>query len=284
MPGYHKPLYILPFDHRTFLARNLFGTATPTPEEKEKIAHYKKVIYEGFLLSLEQGIPRDEGAVLVDEEYGLPILEDARKRGLVTAASAEKSGAENFEFAYGDDFREHLRRVRPTFAKALVHADSAGEIRSEDILKLRELSVFCRNEDIRFLLEPLTPVPPEERAAVLEHLINSLYRHGVEPDVWKIEGTANRADYERIVAAARGGGHDEVGVIVLGRGEDISVVHSWLKAASNTPGMIGFAVGRSIFWESIAALHHGKLSEKDASQKIADNFLSCYRIFVGENQ
>lgn len=285
MHGHQKPLYMLPFDHRTFLAKNLFGSTELSPEERQAITHYKEVIYKGFLLSLERGIPLGEGAILVDEEYGVNILKDAKARGITTAASAEKSGGatDEFEFAYGEEFREHLKRVRPTYAKALVRWNPAGSDHLlEDILKLRELSVFCRNEGLGFLLEPLTPVEPEQRAAALEQLIADFYRHGVEPDVWKIEGVPTREDYERIVAAARADGRTETGVIVLGRGEELPVVKGWLAAARNIPGLIGFAVGRSIFWEAIQALHKGEISETEASERIADKFVECYRVFVGD--
>ncbi|MCE9644006.1 DUF2090 domain-containing protein [Candidatus Parcubacteria bacterium] len=284
MLGYQKPLYMLPFDHRTFLAKNLFGSTDLSPEERQTISHYKEIIYKGFLIALERGIPSGEGAILVDEEYGLSILKDAKSRGIITAASAEKSGGkgDEFEFAYGEEFREHLKRVRPTFAKALVRWNPAGSDHLlEDILKLRELSVFCRNEGIGFLLEPLTPVEPRERANALEQLIADFYRHGVEPDIWKVEGMPDRSGYERIVAAARADGRSEVGVIVLGRGEDLPIAKEWLAAARSIPGMIGFAVGRSIFWDTILSLHKKEISETEASKQIAGKFLDCYHVFTG---
>ena len=42
----------------------------------------------------------------------------------------------------------------------------------------------------------------------------------MEPDVWKIEGLDCREDCEEMVVAAHRGGRDEVGCIILGRGED----------------------------------------------------------------
>ncbi|HYF10582.1 MAG TPA: DUF2090 domain-containing protein [Candidatus Paceibacterota bacterium] len=285
MSGYQKPLYMLPFDHRTFLAKSLFGSTELTPSERQAITHYKEVIYKGFLQALERGIPSGEGAILVDEEYGLAILKDAKARGIITAASAEKSGGEEFEFAYGEEFREHLKRVRPTFAKALIRWDPEGsEHMLDDILKLRELSVFCRNEGLGFLLEPITTVPIEERPDAIVRLITDFHRHGVEPDVWKVEGVPTRAGYERVVAAAREDGRSEVGVIVLGRNEEFAMVKERLKEARGIPGMIGFAIGRSIFWDPISSLHKKEISEDDASEDIASKFLECYRIFTGARE
>ena len=73
----------------------------------------------------------------------------------------------------------------------------------------------------------------------------------MEPDVWKIEGLDRREDCEKIVAAARRGGRDKVGCIILGRGEDDQKVREWLATAAGVPGFIGFAVGRTTFWDPL---------------------------------
>lgn len=79
--------------------------------------------------------------------------------------------------------------------------------------------------------------------------IQELQDLGVEADVWKIEGLDRSEDCEKIVAAARRNGRDKVGCIVLGRGEDDQKVHEWLTTAAPVPGFIGFAVGRTTFWD-----------------------------------
>ena len=148
MSGYHKPLYILPFDHRSFLAKNLFKEDLEelSTEEKEKIAGYKRVIYNGFLKAEERGLPKGEGAILVDEEYGLQILEDAKKREVISIVTTEKSSTADFQFLYGEAFRAHLKKLRPTFAKALVHWNSKPvDTELEDLIELKELSLFCKS-------------------------------------------------------------------------------------------------------------------------------------------
>ena len=82
--------------------------------------------------------------------------------------------------------------------------------------------------------------------------IGELQHAGVEPDVWKIEGLDSRADCERVVAAARAGGRDEVDCIVLGRGGDEAKVTAWLRTAAGVEGFVGFAVGRTIWWDALA--------------------------------
>lgn len=52
----------------------------------------------------------------------------------------------------------------------------------------------------------------------------------------------------------RSGGRDNVGFIVLGRGEDEGKVAEWLSVAADVPGYIGFAVGRTTFWDALVGL------------------------------
>ena len=49
--GYNKPLYILPFDHRSSFEKGLYGwTGALTQEQTDKIARTKEVIYDAFKL------------------------------------------------------------------------------------------------------------------------------------------------------------------------------------------------------------------------------------------
>src|SRR5262249_61550760 len=91
----------------------------------------------------------------------------------------------------------------------------------------------------------------EPRPGLMVAAIHELQDGGVEPDVWKIEGLERREDCERIVAAARRGGREHVGCIILGRGEDETKVREWLTTAARVPGFIGFAVGPTDFWERL---------------------------------
>jgi len=94
----------------------------------------------------------------------------------------------------------------------------------------------------------------EIRPGLMVKAIKQLQGAGVEADVWKIEGLDRREDCEKIVVAARRNGRNKVGCIVLGRGEDDKKVHEWLTTAARVPGFIGFAVGRTVFWEPLVKM------------------------------
>ena len=104
-------------------------------------------------------------------------------------------------------------------------------------------------------------------------------RGGVEPDVWKVEGLGRHEDCERLVAAARRGGRNRVGCIILGRGEDDSKVREWLTTAAAAPGFIGFAVGRTSFWNPLVDWRANKITRSAAVDEIAHRYQAFVEIF-----
>ena len=81
------------------------------------------------------------------------------------------------------------------------------------------------------------------------------------------------------MAAARRGGRDKVGCIVLGRGEDDKRVHEWLAVAAAVNGFIGFAVGRTDFWEPLVDYRAKERSPEDAVARIAGRYQEFVEIF-----
>ena len=112
--------------------------------------------------------------------------------------------------------------------------------------------------------------------------IKELQDAGVEPDVWKIEGLDRREDCEKVVAAARRGGRDRVGCIILGRGEDDRKVHEWLTTAAAVPGFIGFAVGRTSFWDPLVAWRARQITREQAVNDIVRRYREFVDTFEGK--
>jgi myo-inositol catabolism protein IolC len=109
--------------------------------------------------------------------------------------------------------------------------------------------------------------------------IRELQDAGVEPDVWKVEGLERREDCRAIVAAARAGGRDQVGCIILGRGEDERKVRDWLVIAAAVPGFIGFAVGRTDFWDPLAAWRAKRATREQSVAEIAGHYREFVTLF-----
>jgi myo-inositol catabolism protein IolC len=292
--GYDKPLYVLPFDHRATFSKTMFGWQGPlTKEQTEQISAVKQVIYDGFKAAVAGGVPKEYAGILVDETFGAAILRDASKQGFITACPAEKSGLDEFDFEYGPDFARHIDEFNPTFCKVLVRYNPEGnkELNRRQAARLKQLSDHLHKSGRLYMFELL--VPPEAaqltrlgndkkaydlqiRPGLMVQAIHELQDTGVEGDVWKIEGIDRKEDCQKVVAAARRGGRDQVGCIILGRGEDDNKVRQWLATAAGVPGFIGFAVGRTTFWNSLVDYRAGKITRDAAVAQIA----AAYRGWV----
>ena len=295
--GYDQPLYLLPFDHRHSYISGMFHFEPPlTQEQHAAVADSKRLIYEGFEQAAGAGVPPGAAGILVDEEFGAALLHDTRQRGFVTAVSTEKSGSDEFEFEYGADFACHIEAVAPIFAKALVRYNPQGEraLNQRQEERLKQLSDACHRSERRFMFELLVPATAAQlervagdtnaydqctRPRLMIDAMCALQDAGVEPDVWKIEGLARRADCERIVETARRDGRDAVGCIVLGRGADEAKVRSWLATAASVTGFIGFAVGRTSFWDAVAGFRAQTLTRAQAAAQIAGRFRDWVGVF-----
>jgi 5-dehydro-2-deoxygluconokinase len=295
--GFDKPLYILPFDHRGSFQVKMFGwKGTLTPEQTAEVAKTKQVIYDAFKAALAAGVDKAKAGILVDEQFGAAILHDAAAHGFSTACPAEKSGQDEFDFEYGEDFAKHIEAFKPTFCKVLVRYNPEGEkaLNQRQSSRLKRLSEYLRGGRRLFMFELLVPAEKaqldrvkgdkhaydlELRPKLMVEAIHQLQDAGVEADVWKIEGLDRKADCEKMVAAARRGGRDQVGCIILGRGEDDKKVREWLTTAAHVPGFIGFAVGRTSFWDPCVDWRAGKLKREQAVAEIARRYCEWVGIF-----
>ncbi len=295
--GYHKPLYVLPFDHRHSYVSGMFGFKTPlTPAQHNEVADSKQLIYEGFRQALGEGVPVAAAALLVDEEFGAAILRDAGKRGYGTALSVEKSGVDEFEFEYGEDYARHIEMFHPGFAKILVRYNPQGDaaLNQRQTGRIAQLSEYCQKARQPFMFELLVPATPTQmkqvendkdaydqrlRPELVARSIRTLQDAGVEPDIWKIEGLERREACQEIMRTVQRNGRDAARCIVLGRGADESKVVSWLKTAASVPGFIGFAVGRTSFWDAVADYRAAKATRQQACARIAKRYGEWVRIF-----
>jgi len=298
--GYDRPLYILPFDHRGSFETKMFGWHEPlTAEQTAEIAAAKRVIYDGFNDAIAAGVAKQNAAILVDEQFGAAILRDAAKDGFHFACPAEKSGQEEFDFQYGEDFAAHIEAFHPTFCKVLVRYNPEGdrELNRVQAARLSRLSQYLQSaERSLFMFELLVPAEKaqldklkgdkkaydlELRPQLMIQTIHEMQDAGVEPDIWKIEGLDRREDCEKIVVAARRNGRDKVGCIILGRGEDEAHVRTWLTIAAGVDGFVGFAVGRTDFWNPLVDWRAGKITRETAVSQISGRYREFVEIFDG---
>ncbi len=297
-----KDLLILAFDHRASFSEKLFGIKgrPPTADEKKQISEAKQIIFEGFKAATQKKVPKDIAGLLVDEEFGAAILKEAKKQGFNFAMPAEKSGQDEFDFEYGDQYTKHIEEFDPTFLKVLVryNPESDAAMNKRQLQRLKVLSEYLAKTKRPFLFELIVPATPAQLAALggskekydLElrpklmcEAIKQIQEGGVEPAIWKLEGVEDPANAKAIVKQAQAGGR-KAGVITLGRGESKDKVKEWLAVGAKIPGIIGFAVGRTIFWDPLVEFRAGKADKKATVEKISKNYIEFVELWQNERK
>jgi myo-inositol catabolism protein IolC len=295
--GYDKPLYMLAFDHRASFGKGLFEVdGRPSPADVERIADAKDVVFRAFELALAFGVDRSSAGLLVDEELGADVARSARASGYTLAMPVEKSGQDEFAFEFGLDFGSHIEAFDPTLAKVLVRYNPEGdaELNRRQAQRLRVLSDWLHERRRKFLFELLVPAEPHQLAAVsgvkewydsvlrpglVVETMRQLQDAGVEPDIWKIEGFQRRQHCVAAAAQARSGGRDGVACIVLGRGAESEQVVHWIEQGAGVPGYVGFAVGRTLWWDELTRYVAGDLSRNEAAAAIACNYVDLVKAY-----
>jgi myo-inositol catabolism protein IolC len=297
--GYEGKLYILAFDHRGSFQKKMFGIeGDPTPEQTDQISDAKRLIYEGMEEAVRRGAEANATGVLVDEQFGSDIPRRAERDGLKLAMPVEKSGQDEFDFQYGEAFGEHIAQFDPDFSKVLVRYnpdDPDVEMNERQLGRLKVLADWLHDHDRRFLFELLVPATEEQLASVggdadrydaelrpelMRRAIEGCQERGVEVDIWKIEGLDERADAIMLAEQARSGaGREGVTCVLLGRGASTEKVEKWLQVAASVDGFIGFAIGRSIWWDALKGWLADDLHRQAAVSRVADNYLHFVEVY-----
>ena len=302
MKGYNNDLYILAFDHRGTLTKGLLGVEgrEPSQEEISRVSEMKNIIFDGFLSAKESGISGGDPAILVDEAFGLQVQNKAKELGIKFAAPVEKSGQKVFDFEYGDDFGNKIEEVGADFVKILVrwNPDDPAETREIQGSRIKTLSDWLDDNGRKFLLEFLVPASEAQLASVngdqarydseirpklAVQVIEEMREKGADPDIWKIEGLDTKEACQNVASVIKSGGREDVIAVVLGRGANDEKVNEWLRAGASVDGYKGFAIGRSIFWDSLKGWHAGDKSREQAVSEIANSYLSFISVYQNGN-
>jgi 5-dehydro-2-deoxygluconokinase len=300
--GYDGKLFILAFDHRGSFQKKMFGIeGDPSEEQTETISDAKHLIWEGMVAAAEKGLDQHASGVLVDEQFGDPrnIPGEAKERGFKLAMPVEKSGQNEFDFQYGEDgFGEHIESFDPHFSKVLVRYnpdDPDREMNERQLGRLKKLADWLHDNGRIFLFELLVPATDEQlekvggdsdrydselRPELMRRAIEEIQDFGIEVDIWKIEGVDEQSDCEMLAKQTRTGeGREKVVCVVLGRGASDDKVDQWLRAGAPVEGYIGFAIGRSIWWDALKGFLDGSIEREAAAQQIADNYLRFVKVY-----
>ena len=286
-------LFFLAFDHRGSFAREVLGEGGA---DDAAVAAVKRLVFGGLELAAERGVAGGRPCVLIDEQYGGAVPALAREHGIPVAVAVERSGQDEFQFEYGEEFGEHLERLRPDWAKVLVRYNPAGDaaVNANQRRRLRRLGDHLAATGRGYLFELLVPPTADQLAAagsaeafrreqrprLIEGAIAELREAGIEPDIWKLEGIDAVADATRIANLCREGGREDVACVVLGAGAEDELVEHWLAVAAASPGWEGFAIGRSIWREPVRRYLDGECDAQELREEVADRFARFCAVYA----
>jgi myo-inositol catabolism protein IolC len=294
-----RVLLILAVDQRNSFERDLYGLKGPiSSADAARISAAKLLVYEALLEALPEVPFGVRPGILVDEQYGASVAELAsRSEGAVSLAMPiEKSGEDWFEFAYGDDWIAHAEFFAADQAKVLVR-DNPGfdPIRRErQAALLAQVSRWASSYNRPMIIELLVPASDADKAAVegdsvrYDHerrpghavaAMEFLQDHGVEPAIWKLEGLYHRQDAEKVVETARRNGRN-AGCILLGRHAPHDRLDQWIALIASMPGWVGFAIGRSIWWDALQAHGRHQSTEVETRRRIREGFLDFAHFYM----
>ena len=220
--------------------------------------------------------PSSEGAeagatgVLVDEQFGSNIPEQAREHGLKLAMPVEKSGQDEFDFEYGDDFAAHIEKFNPDFSKVLVRYNPDGDAAHEQgAARAAEAARGLAPRD-----RPQVPVraagPRDRRAARLRRRRHRSLRRGAtagahapgdrgRPELRASRSTSGRSRASTSNPTPRCSPSRPAPARVARASSACCSVaaprprrsSSGSRQAAPVEGFIGFAIGRSIWWDAL---------------------------------
>ncbi len=294
-PCHGDPLFIVAMDHRDSFGKTLFDVRNDDPDDTQLAAmkSAKQLIFEG----LQEAVPMlrsGRAGVLVDEQYGQGVIDVVVAGGtsVVLAAPLEASGHDWFTLEWGDQWLDHVQRIKPDYAKILVrdNPDFDAAQRERQFAGLAPVSAELAKRGVPLLYELLVPATDAQldlvgddsraydrdiRPGLVVKVIAENQAHGVEPALWKVEGLETVESARQVADQAKAGGR-LADLIVLGRDAPAERLGHWLEVASQVPAFVGFAIGRSI-WEDVVREYEasdcGDTAAGNARGKIAERYL-----------
>jgi myo-inositol catabolism protein IolC len=297
-PRHDDPLFILAMDHRASFGKTLFEVKNddPDPAEVTAMESAKLLIFEGLQVALPS-VTYGRIGVLVDERYGRRVIAAVQHSGqpLVLAVPVEASGHDWFTLEWGDQWLDHVKTVRPDYAKVLVRDNPAFDAadREAQFSRLAQVSAGLREAGVPLLYELLVPATDAQlsqaghdpaaydrdiRPGLVAAVIADNQAHGVEPTLWKVEGLETLEAARQVAEQAKAGGRT-ADLIVLGRDAPAERLDHWLEVASQVDSFVGFAIGRSI-WEDAVREYEASDRSQAAAARGRDQVAERYLGFV----
>ncbi len=252
----------LAFDHRS----QFRDMADAAGADDARIATFKLLIATALQRTIEAAGIEGRAGLLVDDVYGLDVLEQMTGRGVWIGRPVELPGSRPVKFEAGPNISGILRSwPAEHVVKCLVfyHPDDPDELKLAQRRRIGRLYRAAVETGHELLLELLPPSTMPADGVADARAMAEFYQDGIFPDWWKL-APADKAGWDAIEAVIEQHDRHCRGVLLLGRDVAIETLREGVRVAASRRWCKGFAVGRSIFGDAALAWFAGEMSDDQA--------------------
>jgi len=271
------PIMALACDHRI----QVEDIAKSVGASADRIPAFKKL---AIAAAAKVAAGRPGFGVFMDGRFGQEALFDASHDNLWIARPIEKTGSRPLEFECGGSLAAHLTEwpLEQTIkCLCFYHPDDPEELKLKQERELFRAYDACRQTGREILIEIIAgkhgPLKPDSVASILDRL----YDVGIRPDWWKLEGQKDREAWRRIGDVIETRDPHCRGVMILGLDAPTNDLLEAFEAATATPWVKGFAIGRTIFTQAARQWLAGDIDDAEAITDMARRFTVFVEAWTG---
>ncbi len=274
------PMFVLAFDHRLQFESSCFVRAVLA----DKIRQFKEHVYKGFLQVAKQ---QPFAAMLLDPIYGQQSLIDANRQGMSIGVPIELAGSLPVRWLGGRSlYHTLLKQPAHWFVKVMwhFHPDMGYVLRQQQLNQLIHLHDVCCQLGRQWMLELIIP---DEYAANVHDMVTTIrhvYQNHVYPTWWKLAPMSSLEDWMSIQTEMLHYDNQARIIMLGGQCRDIEHYQSAFKQAQDVDCVAGFAIGRSIFWQSWLDWCEGKITLEDVEVCTARNYQALIDLWQSQQR
>ncbi len=267
------PLPIMAFCHRWQLEDSCQEFNQPF----SKISEFKTAIAQGVLQACTQNSIKNP-TILTDQIYGHEAMLAVKNHDVGIITPIEKSGEPLTQWLEPYSAYEIILKRPPNWGVKLLWQYDFNQPSIEQdhqMAKLQELYNTTSKLERKLMLELIAP----NENQVLE-IIKQVYENNIMPYWWKLAAFTNQENWQKLTALINQFDSDARVVILGGESKAISSYEQAFSMAKSSNHIIGFAVGRSIFWPAWLKFIKGEYKIKEVQEEIAQKYWLFYQLWL----
>ena len=269
-------LLVLAYDHRWQLEQS----CEEQGQSQQKITEFKQKIFEGFQ-KVVQKYPDRGLSILVDPLYGQASLKASAYQNFLVGVPIEAAGKFPLEWISTKNlYQELLHRPSNWYVKVLwnFHINMDPLHKKQQMERLHALNQVCNQLNRRLMLELIIPDEVETSGTSLSQAMQAVYEEKIYPYWWKIAPVDSFSEWEQITQVLDR--YDaKCGIVLLGQNAKIDRFHDWFSMVRQSQHTVGFAIGRSIFWELWELFIRKQIAPDQVIPRIAQYYETLIQIW-----